>query len=146
MASALNENSGQKQSTVGLLVIFGEIISNQQRDEIFVYLRKTLKSLDYDKFQQIEEIFNNLIRAEDFQPGLLKLLHLFRSSDFSHLDSQYRQIANNANGSLAGFLYLPNFHTVINVLKDYFHSCSHVSMIFCGNLHFQKKKGFYSLI
>lgn len=61
---------------------------------------------------------------------------IFRSYqiDQSYLDSQYRQIANNENGSLAGFLYQPNFHTVLNVLKDYFNSCSHVSLIFCGNL------------
>lgn len=128
----VNESNGQKQSTVGLLVIFGEIISNQQRDEAFLYLKKAFQSIDKDKFNQIEQIFNNLIRSEDFQPGLYRSL-MFSSHHLSLIDSQYRQIANNENGSLAGFLYQPNFHTVLNVLKDYFNSCSHVSIIFCGN-------------
>ena len=79
MATPLIENSGQKPSTIGLLVIFGEIISNQQRDEIFVYLKKAFKHLDYEKFHQIEAIFNNLIRAEDFQPGLSNFLFVFHS-------------------------------------------------------------------
>jgi hypothetical protein len=67
MATAMNE---QKQSTVGLLLIFGEIISNQQRDEIFVYLKKALKYIDANKFNQIHDLFNNLIHNDEFQPGL----------------------------------------------------------------------------
>jgi hypothetical protein len=55
---------------------------------------------------------------------------------FSIIESQYRQIASTETGSIAGFLYLPNFHTVLNVLKDYFNSCSHVSIIFCGKIQF----------
>ena len=69
-----NESNGQKQSTVGLLVIFGEIISNQQRDEVFVYLKKAFQFIDKDKFEQIAQIFNDLIRSEDFQPGLYQSL------------------------------------------------------------------------
>ncbi|UJR13645.1 hypothetical protein I4U23_000657 [Adineta vaga] len=115
MATIMNDNNEQKQTTVGLLLIFGDIISNQQRDEIIVYLKKALKQINYNKFSQIEELFNNLISNNEFQT-----------------DSQYRQIVNTDNGSTAGFLYLPNFHTVLNVLKDYFNSCSHVSLIFCG--------------
>jgi hypothetical protein len=50
----------------------------------------------------------------------------------SRADSQYRRIANTSDGSLAGFLYLPNFHTVLNVLKEFFNSCYHVSIVFIG--------------
>ncbi len=70
MATAMNENNEQKQSTVGLLLIFGDIISNQQRDEIFVYLKKALKHIDGIKFSQIHDLFNNLIHNDEFQPGL----------------------------------------------------------------------------
>jgi len=69
MATAMNENDEQIQSTVGLLLIFGDIISNQQRDEIFVYLKKAFKHIDSKKFNQIQDIFNNLILNEDFQAG-----------------------------------------------------------------------------
>ena len=50
------------------------------------------------------------------------------------IDSQYRQITNIEDGLIAGFLYLSNIQTVINVLKDYFNSCYHVSIIFCGEI------------
>jgi len=71
MATAMNENNEQKQSTtVGLLLIFGDIISNQQRDEIFIYLKKAFKYIDYKKFSQIQDHFNNLIHTEEFQAGL----------------------------------------------------------------------------
>jgi len=70
MATAMNENNEQKQSTVGLLLIFGDIISNQQRDEIFFYLKKAFKYIDYKKFSQIQDHFNNLIHNEEFQAGL----------------------------------------------------------------------------
>jgi hypothetical protein len=52
------------------------------------------------------------------------------------LDSQYRQIATTESGSTAGFLYLPNFHTLSNVLKDLFNTCYHVCVIFCGETFF----------
>lgn len=70
MATAMNENNEEKRSNVGLLLIFGDIISNQQRDEVFVYLKKALKYIDYKKFNQIEHIFNNLIHNDEFQSGL----------------------------------------------------------------------------
>lgn len=41
-------------------------------------------------------------------------------------------MANTENGSLVGFAYAPNFHTVCNVLKDLFNLCSNVCMAFCG--------------
>ncbi|CAF3328543.1 unnamed protein product [Rotaria sp. Silwood2] len=115
MATAMTENNEQTQSSVGILLIFGDIISNQQRDEIFHYLNKAFKHIDNNKFHEIEDLFNNLVHSDEFQ-----------------IDSQYRQIKNTENGSIAGFLYLPNFHAVVNVLKDYFNSCYHVSIIFCG--------------
>ncbi|CAF3782004.1 unnamed protein product [Rotaria sp. Silwood1] len=115
MATVINENNEQTQSSVGVLLIFGDIISNQQRDEIFLYLNKAFKHIDNNKFRAIEDLFNNLIHNDEFQA-----------------DSQYRQIKNTENGSIAGFLYLPNFHAVLNVLKDYFNNCYHVSIIFCG--------------
>ncbi len=43
-------------------------------------------------------------------------------------------MAATENGSMAGFLYLPNFHTVINVLKDLFNMCYRVCIIFCGKI------------
>lgn len=67
MATAMNE---PKQLNVGLLLIFGDIISNQQRDEIFNYLEKAFKYIDHKKFNQIEELFNNLIHKDEFQSGL----------------------------------------------------------------------------
>ena len=42
---------------------------------------------------------------------------------------------NTEDGSIVGFLYLPNFHTVFNVLQDYFNTCSNITVIFCGKLH-----------
>ncbi|CAF1554497.1 unnamed protein product [Adineta ricciae] len=115
MATLVQNDSEQRQSAVGLLFIFGDLISNPQRDEVVVYLKRALKQINSIKLSQIEDVFNNLISNDDFQG-----------------DSQYRQIVNSESGSIAGFLYLPNFHTVINVLKDYFNSCSHVSLIFSG--------------
>lgn len=41
-------------------------------------------------------------------------------------------MANTDTGSLVGFLYAPNFHTVCNVLKDLFNLCSTVCIAFCG--------------
>lgn len=143
MATLVQNDSEQRQSTVGLLFIFGDIISNSQRDEVVVYLKKALKQINSTKLNQIEDVFNNLISNDDFQAGL-SILSLCKSSMFLLIviDSQYRQIVNSENGSIAGFLYLPNFHTVINVLKDYFNSCSHVSLIFSGKHHFEQLLSF----
>lgn len=57
-------------------------------------------------------------------------------SFFFYVDSQYRQIKSTESGSVAGFLYFPNFHAVLNVLKDYFNSCCHVCIIFCGKINY----------
>jgi hypothetical protein len=44
-------------------------------------------------------------------------------------------MANTEIGSIAGFLYLPNFHTLFNVFKDLFNICYHVCIIFCGKIY-----------
>lgn len=67
----MNENYEQKQSTVGLLLIFGDIVSNQQRDEILLYINKALKYIDTNLFNQVEDLFNNLIHNNEFQTGSL---------------------------------------------------------------------------
>ena len=72
MATAMND---PKQSTIGLLLIFGEIVSNQQRDEMFNYLKKAFKYIDKNKFNQIENQFNNLIHNDQFQSGLLLFIY-----------------------------------------------------------------------
>jgi hypothetical protein len=69
MATAINENKQQTQSTVGFLLIFGDIISNQQRDEIFIFLKKAFKQIDNNKFSQIQDLFNTLINNDEFQVG-----------------------------------------------------------------------------
>ncbi|CAF1224769.1 unnamed protein product [Rotaria magnacalcarata] len=115
MATSMNKDIQQKKSTVGFLLIIGEIISNEQRDEICVHLKQAFKKIDDKKYHEINDLFNNLIHGNEFQA-----------------DSQYRQISETENGSVAGFIYLPSYHTVLNVLKDIFHSCYHVSIIYCG--------------
>ena len=70
MATAINEYSEQKQTSVGVLLIFGDIISNQQRDEILFYLKKAFQHIDNHKFNQIQDLFNDLIDDHEFQYGL----------------------------------------------------------------------------
>jgi hypothetical protein len=114
----MNTNNQQEKSNVGLLLIIGEIISNEQRDEICLDVQRAFQHIDNNKYHEINDLFNNLIHENEFQ-----------------IDSQYRQMANTENGSLAGFIYLPNFHTLLNILKDFFNICSHVCMIFCGKIY-----------
>ncbi|CAF0725790.1 unnamed protein product [Adineta steineri] len=115
MSTAMNKNSQHAKSTVGLLLVIGDITSNEQRDEICFYLRNAFKHIDINKYHEIHDLFNNLIHENQFQ-----------------IDSQYRQIANTENGSIAGFLYLPSFHTLLNVFRDLFNTCYHVCILFCG--------------
>lgn len=75
MARAINENNEQKHATVGLLLIFGDIISNEQRDEAFIYLNKAFKYIDSNRFNQVEDLFNNLIHNDELQAGLLLGIH-----------------------------------------------------------------------
>lgn len=118
MSTLKKANSPQEKSPVGLLLIISEIISNYQRDELCLYLHRAFQSIDNNKYHEINDIFNNLIHENEFQ-----------------IDSQYRQMANTENGSIAGFLYLPNFHTLVNILKDLFNMCYHVCVIFCGKIY-----------
>jgi len=60
-------------STVGLLIVFADLISNEQKDEILIYLQKALKRIDSIRFNQISELCNQLINADEFQPGLFNI-------------------------------------------------------------------------
>ncbi|CAF3340728.1 unnamed protein product [Rotaria sp. Silwood1] len=115
MATSMNKNMQETKSTVGLLLIIGEIISNDQRDEICIDLKQALKKVDNKTYHEIIDLFNNLIHENEFQ-----------------IDCQYRQIADTENGSVAGFVYLPNHHALFNVFKDLFNTCYHVCIIYCG--------------
>ena len=138
MATSINDSSQTKQSACGFLLICGDLISNEQRKEICSYLKQAFDRIDRSKFNGIEPLLNNLIRPEEFQAGSspfaneLQLTERLSLSLSLKIDSQYRQIANGDNGSLAGFLYLPQLHTVLNVLRDFFNSCHNVTIIFCG--------------
>jgi hypothetical protein len=72
----MNKNSQQEKSTVGLLLIIGDIISNEQRDEICVYLEQAFKQIDNNKYREINDLFDNLIHANEFQPGLFELFFI----------------------------------------------------------------------
>ncbi|CAF2710465.1 unnamed protein product [Rotaria sp. Silwood2] len=115
MATTMHKNMQETKSTVGLLLIIGEIISNEQRDEICIHLKQAFKKVDNNKYHEINDYFNNLIHENEFQT-----------------DCQYRQIADTENGSVAGFVYLPSYQTLLNVLKDLFSTCYHVCLIYCG--------------
>ncbi|CAF0750388.1 unnamed protein product [Adineta ricciae] len=115
MSIPMHRNRQHQNPTVGLLLIVGEIISSEQRDEICLCLQNAFQQIDGSKYYEINDLFNNLIHENEFQ-----------------IDSQYRQIANTENGSTAGFLYHPSFYTLLNVLHDLFQTCCHVCVIFCG--------------
>ncbi len=74
----MNMNSQQEKSPVGLLLIIGDIISNEQRKEICIYLQRSLQYIDNNKYHEINDLFNNLIHENEFQAGLLKLIFLFK--------------------------------------------------------------------
>ena len=69
MATSMNKNMKETKSTVGLLLIIGEIISNEQRDEVCVHLKQALKKVDLNKYHEISDLFNNLIHENEFQAG-----------------------------------------------------------------------------
>jgi hypothetical protein len=69
MATSMNTKSHQKKSPVGLLLIVGEIISNEQRADICVYLQRALQYIDNNKYHEINDLFNNLIHENEFQSG-----------------------------------------------------------------------------
>jgi hypothetical protein len=129
MATCINDTTSQPK--VGLLFIVGDLVSNEQRKEVVPLLSKALKQIDKKNFAEIEPIFNELIQTPQFRTGS-KRFAFFPSHTSFVLDSQYRQITSTDKGSSAGFLYLPTFHTVSNVLRDYLTSCSRLSIIFLG--------------
>jgi hypothetical protein len=70
----MNKSSQREKSTVGLLLIIGDIISNEQRDEICMYLEQSLQQIDSNKYHEIIDLFNNLIHENEFQTGLFNIL------------------------------------------------------------------------
>ena len=74
MATFINDSSSQaKPSAVGLLFIVGDLISNEQRNEILPLVSKALKRIEKNKFGEIETLFNDLIQTAQFQTGSQRL-------------------------------------------------------------------------
>lgn len=73
MATSNNEDMQKTNSTVGFLLIIGEIISNEQRDEICTSLKKGFKKIDSSKYHEIIDLFNDLLHENEFQAGLFQL-------------------------------------------------------------------------
>jgi hypothetical protein len=71
MATSMNTTSEtyQQEPTVGFLVIFGEIINNEQRDETHTFIKQALSHIDVRSFEKIHDLFNNLIDKNEFQAG-----------------------------------------------------------------------------
>lgn len=140
MATAMNTIDHHHQhSTFGFLLIIADLINNEQRDEMLRFLRNALKKIhSHNPLQNINEHFNQLINENEFQAGLFHRIDLNRmvTTGFYSSDAQYRQIENTEDGSVIGFLYLPSFQTVFNVLHDYFDHCLNVCIIFCGETCF----------
>jgi hypothetical protein len=63
-------SSQQDKSTVGLLLIVGEIISNEQREELCLDLQRAFQHIDTHKYHEIIDLFNNLIHENEFQAGI----------------------------------------------------------------------------
>ena len=137
MSTAMNTTDPHHQaSTFGFLLIIADLVNNDQRDEILQFLRNALKTIDANNpLLDVNERFNDLINEKEFQVGEFSPRLKFKKTEAwqcHSLDSQYRQIENSEEGSLVGFLYMPNFHTVTNVLHDYINHCSRICLIFCG--------------
>jgi hypothetical protein len=69
MATSMNTNSQQDKSTVGLLLIIGEIISNEQRDELLLDLQRAFQHINNNKYHEIIDLFNNLLDENEFHSG-----------------------------------------------------------------------------
>ena len=76
MMTSMNKNNQETKSPVGLLLIIGDISSDEQRDEICIRLKQAFKQIDCNKYHQIIDIFNNLIHENEFQIGLSNLIIL----------------------------------------------------------------------
>jgi hypothetical protein len=68
----MSTSSQQEKFPVGLLLIVGDIISNEQRDELCLDLKQAFKQIDTNKYHEINDLFNNLIHENEFQTGLSK--------------------------------------------------------------------------
>lgn len=77
MSIAIKTNSLQEKSPVGLLLIIGDIISNEQRDEICIYIQRAFQYIDHNKYHEINDLFNNLIHENEFQAGLSEEIFVF---------------------------------------------------------------------
>jgi hypothetical protein len=69
MATSMNRNSQPDKSTIGLLLIVGDIISNEQREELCLDLQRAFQHVDMHKYHEIIDLFNNLIHENEFQAG-----------------------------------------------------------------------------
>ena len=80
----MHKNRQHQNPTVGLLLIIGEIISSEQRDEICLCLQNAFQQIDGSKYYEINDLFNNLIHENEFQIGLLTTM--FSDVTFSSLN------------------------------------------------------------
>lgn len=80
MATSMHPNRHEDKSTLGFLLIIGEIIFNEQREEICRDLQRALQRIDWDKHEQINDLFNHLIHENEFQPGLSSIAFVPSSS------------------------------------------------------------------
>ena len=69
MATTTNANSDQQDSTVGFLLVCGDIISKDQREDIFRFLERALKQINGHHVAKINDLFNDLINENEFQAG-----------------------------------------------------------------------------
>ena len=75
MATSVNDTTSQAK--VGLLFIVGDLISNEQRNEILPLISKALTQIDKKKFAEIETLLNDLIPTTQFQTGSKRFFSLF---------------------------------------------------------------------
>lgn len=75
----MNRNMTETKSTVALLLVVGEINSNEQRDELCSNLKHALHKIDNKKYHEIADLFNNLIDENEFQTGSPELMFIFES-------------------------------------------------------------------
>jgi hypothetical protein len=74
MATSMNANSDQQDSTVGFLLVCGDINSNDQREDIFHFLERALKQINARQAQKVNDLFNDLINDKEFQAGSDKIV------------------------------------------------------------------------
>lgn len=73
MATSMNRNDDYHQEPpVGFLLIFAEIFSNEQLAKALEHFRQSLTTIDYNRFEKINDLFNSLFIREKFQIGQKK--------------------------------------------------------------------------